>query len=81
MLYLLLAIVMLNTFIAEGTNEPASYCSNHWHSKMSDTLNDFIVKVRLQWVCVIMKYVCQFVCQLSLVVYVKLVLSHFLPSL
>ena len=34
---------------------------------MSAALNAFIVKVRLQCVGVVMKYVCQFVCQSSLV--------------
>ena len=45
-----------------------SCCSNPWHSETSAALNGFIGKVRLQWVYVVMKYVCQFVCQSSLVV-------------
>ena len=35
---------------------------------LAATLYDSIVKVRLQWVCVIMKDICQSVCQMSLVV-------------
>ena len=45
------------------------------HPKSSSTFNDSVVKVRRQWVHVVMKYVCLFDCQLSLVVCVKPVLS------
>ena len=54
MSFLVLAILMLNHLI-EGTFGPAPVVL------VLAALNDFFVKVRLLWVCVVMKYACQFV--------------------